>query len=307
MNVAQAKRLPIIEILAALGCQPEREDRAKGEIWYPSPFRVEGNASFKISLSRNVWYDFGEGEGGNVLDFAVKYFRTDVRGALRELSRLNLGTLLEPVATATAMPKRAAVKPALPAEGETEPDMEITKMQPLQNRALAQYLERRGIPAETAAPYVQEMYYCRGGKPYFALAFANDSGGYELRNPYFKGVTGPKDITLLMKRKSDGQAVAVFEGFMDMLSARCLYAKELEDTALLVLNSTATQDKAIAAIRDMGAQRVHLFLDRDDSGRQAAEKFRAQLAGIEVIDESGRYDRSKDLNEWLVAQQGRDR
>ena len=59
--------------------------------------------------------------------------------------------------------------------------IEIRRIQPLQNPALMRYLQERGISPGTAAPYVQEMYYRIGGKPYFALAFRNDSGGYGLR------------------------------------------------------------------------------------------------------------------------------
>ena len=32
-------------------------------------------------------------------------------------------------------------------------------------------------------------------KPHIALGFKNDSGGYELRNEFFKGSNSPKDVT----------------------------------------------------------------------------------------------------------------
>ena len=73
-------------------------------------------------------------------------------------------------------------------------------MQPLQNKALIQYLEQRAIPADVARPYLQEAYYTVAGRDrtYFALAFPNQTGGYELRNPYFQGVAGSKDISLIL-------------------------------------------------------------------------------------------------------------
>lgn len=300
MNIAQAKQLRMKDLLAALGCQPHHE--AKGEIWYPSPFREESEPSFKINLDRNIWYDFGEGEGGNILDFAMKYYATDLRGALRQLATLHIGTLLQPVTTPAIVPKRAAVKPVQVAEES----LAVSSVKPLRNRALVLYLEKRGIPLEIAKEYVQEIYYTRQEKPYFALAFANDSGGYELRNPYFKGTHGVKDITLV-KRETEPQAVAVFEGFMDLLSALCVYAKELEDVSLLVLNSVAMKDKALAAIRALGAEQVQLFPDRDASGQELAVYFREQLPGIAVTDESARYAGHKDVNAWWLAQQGRGR
>lgn len=70
------------------------------------------------------------------------------------------------------------------------------------------------------------MYYRIGGKPYFALAFKNDSGGYELRNPRFKGSTS-KDITHIRQKGEPRDTCFVFEGFMDFLSFRRLAAVEL--------------------------------------------------------------------------------
>lgn len=31
----------------------------------------------------------------------------------------------------------------------------------------------------------------------FSVAFGNQSGGYELRNPYFKGCMGSKDLSII--------------------------------------------------------------------------------------------------------------
>lgn len=294
MNVAQAKQLRMQDVLAALGCQPHHE--AKGEIWYPSPFRHESEPSFKINLERNIWYDFGEGEGGNILDFAMKYYATDLRGGLRQLAALNIGTLLQPVTKPSTVPKRAAVK----AVQASEEGLSVARIQPLCNPALIRYLEQRCIPLEIARDYVQEMHYIRQGKPYFALAFANDSGGYELRNPYFKGTHSVKDIRL-MKRKGNAGSVALFEGFMDMLSALVAYADDLKDTSLLVLNSVALKDKALAAIQAMGARTVKLFPDHDASGRELVTWFMAQLPGTEIVDQSRHYAGYKDVNDWLVA------
>ncbi len=297
MNIAQAKQLPMKALLAALGCQPHHEE--KGEIWYLSPFREEHEPSFKINLDRNIWFDFGEGEGGNILDFAMKYYATDLRGALQHLASLNIGTLLQPITT--PVPRKVASK-----KQDLEGELMVAKLQPLSNRALIGYLDKRGIPLEIATMAVQEMHYTRQGKPYFALAFANDSGGYELRNPYFKGTHGVKDITW-MKRGNDIHQLAVFEGFMDMLSAIHVYAKHLKNRSLLVLNSVALKERALTAIRGSEVQTVQLFLDRDASGQQLATYFREQLPEIQVIDESHHYSGHKDINAWWMAQQGRPR
>ena len=83
------------------------------------------------------------------------------------------------------------------------------------------------------------MRYTTHGKRYFAVAFGNERGGYEIRNPFFKGCVPPKDVTLL----SVGSATCnVYEGFMDYLSARALGIGGGEDH--LVLNSVSNVARA---------------------------------------------------------------
>jgi hypothetical protein len=53
-------------------------------------------------------------------------------------------------------------------------------------------------------------------KKYFAVGFENNSGGYKLRNKYFKGSSSPKDVTQI--RFSGAKGIAVFEGFFSFLS-----------------------------------------------------------------------------------------
>ena len=59
------------------------------------------------------------------------------------------------------------------------------------------YLQERGIPSAVAIANCKEMRYTTHGKRYFAVAFGNEGGGYEIRNPFFKGCVPPKDVTLL--------------------------------------------------------------------------------------------------------------
>ena len=71
---------------------------------------------------------------------------------------------------------------------------------------------------------------------------------------------------------------------------------------ILVLNSNALREKAVAAIRGCGAARVELYLDHDPSGRTLTAYLRQELGGIEVIDRADCYAGSKDVNEFLIAQ-----
>lgn len=65
MNTNEVKRIRIEEYLHSLGYSPVR--RQGNSLWYKSPFRDEGEPSFKVNTERNLWYDFGAGRGGNIV------------------------------------------------------------------------------------------------------------------------------------------------------------------------------------------------------------------------------------------------
>ena len=59
-----------------------------------------------------------------------------------------------------------------------------------------------------------------------AIGFKNDSGGYELRNPYFKGSSSPKDITTF---NNGAKEATVFEGFIDFLSFMAIHKNQSQN------------------------------------------------------------------------------
>lgn len=308
MNSTQAKQIPLSKILKQLGHSPHHEVR--GDVWYFSPFRKESEASFKIDTRQNVWFDYGEGAGGNGLDF-INYLHhgrkctdgSDVSFALEQLRELTS----EYKASRDYQTPDLVARPASTGSPQENESIEVVKMRKLQNEALTGYLRERGISLHTASPYLNEIYYKRGGKNYFALCFPNDSGGYELRNKYFKGVHGSKDISMIElknlanEKKIDGeQAVTtVFEGFIDFLSALEHHGKPIT-TPVIVLNSVAMKDRAVKAIKEMGVDKVYLYLDNDVAGRELTDHFNQQLAGMTIIDNSVLYAKYKDFNEFLV-------
>lgn len=289
MNVQQAKRIPLGKLLSALGHEPKHVDN--GEAWYLSPFRLETEPSFKLTASQLGWFDHGMGKGGNIIDFAMVYWRVStVSDALSALEKAVGGVSVE----------RPSPAPQQVTEKDLGTAVSVTKIEPLANRALIDYLGRRGIDAVTARPYVQEIYYTYSYRRYFGLAFPNRSGGYEIRNPYFKGSTGHKDITLIQGQSSDG--VMVFEGFFDFLSALKHHRVIVPPLSVLVLNSVAMRDRAMETLRQMNISQAHLYLDHDSAGRELTAYFQQQLTGIAVLDQSGVYAGHKDFNAMLEKQ-----
>lgn len=159
---------------------------------------------------------------------------------------------------------------------------------------LQEYLtEERCIDLEKAKPFLKCISYEIRGLHYQAIGFANQSGGYELRDSgSFKGTVAPKDITPIFTDKAE--PVCVFEGFMDFLSF--LSMKEEVTSACLVMNSVSNVAKAIRYLNDRHLANVRVFLDNDDAGRMATNDF--IRAGCKVEDMSVHYGNFKDLNEY---------
>ena len=167
----------------------------------------------------------------------------------------------------------------------------IKETKPLEHPKLLDFLQRRKINLETAKTFCKEIHYKIGGRNYFALGFSNDAGGYELRNPQFKGCFPPKDITTFDRKTA---TVHLFEGFMDYLSLLTLQARQGEVSAV-ILNSITNLNKAIPFLSKH--EKINAFLDNDKAGKQAFEKL--QKLKLLVVDISKRYANFKDVNDYL--------
>jgi hypothetical protein len=280
MNIAQAKQIPIEDVLARLGHLPHR--RIRDQLWYFSPLREETKPSFKVNQSANLWYDFGEQSSGDVIDLVM---RLDRLGTVSET--------LARIAEIVGMAMPPAPKHSAAEKCQITPVIEITHIGPMKTHSLIEYLKQRGIDPKLAAPFVREVHYRRGAESYFALAFASDSGGIELRNPYFKGTLGAKDITFL---QGNPKRVMVFEGFFDFLTAVTLCGGR-PDATVIVLNSAAMRNKAAERIGELKPDVVELYRHRDPTGEELLAFFQT-LPDTAIIDQSCLYAGHKDLNEW---------
>lgn len=290
MNAAQAKNIPLIEILGRLGHQPVRKDKGGIEWVYISPFRKEKDPSLFVNIQKNVWNDFGD-TGGNALDFVIRYRSCGVSEALDFLDRLfkNIGY-------------RSAQKKPEPTnvvQGEHHAFV-LKEASPLSHSVLIKYLSTdRAIDPVIARNYVKDVYFRNSdnGKNYFALGFENLSGGYEIRNAFFKSSLGKKDLTIL-KGKGGGGEVLIFEGFMDFLSYLTDINRQSIGSDVIVLNSISFTQKAKQLILAQGYSRVLAFLDNDKKGIETLASF--QELPIPVVSCNHRYEGFKDYNDYLM-------
>ena len=282
--IKEIKSIPLATFLSQLGHEPTA--RKGTRLWYKSPLRQEHTPSFKVETTLNCWYDFGLGRGGNIIDLATEMYQsTDLR------------YLMRCIADSCPVPSVQTVASSYP-QRHSAPSMERFEIVPLEHRALVAYLQERGIPAHIAKAKCKEAHYNVNGRFYFAVAFENVSGGRELRNRYFKGCRGRKDISYLpWARDGPSKECAVFEGFIDYLSALTLGIISGADA--IILNSVVNTNKAVPYLK--GYTTINYYLDNDTAGRTALTELTA-IYGSAVIDRSILYSEFNDLNEYLTNQ-----
>ena len=286
MNIEDVKQIPIADYLHSLGYSPVKQ-QGNG-LWYKSPLREEHEPSFKVNTDRNLWYDFGAGKGGNIITLASYLYASD-----------SLPYLLD------KMEKQAPhVRPtdfSFPQQA-SEPSFERLEVRELNHPALLRYLSERNIDLCIARKECVELHFSHNGKNYFAIGFKNKSGGYEVRNRFFKGCMSPKDITHIRQQGEPRYVCYVFEGMMDYLSfltlrkRNCSNLPDLDRQDYVILNSTANVSKAIDVLHGYG--RIHCMLDNDEAGRKAYRELERKFAG-RIRDFSDNYKGHKDLNDYL--------
>ena len=297
MTIEEAKNIRLVDYLQSLGYTPVRQQGAN--LWYKSPFREETKASFKVNTEINKWYDFGLGQGGNIIALVSELY-----------SSVHVPYLLQRIAEQT--PHIRPVSFSFRKQSSTEPNFQRMEVRKLDFPVLLSYLQGRGINLELAKRECSEARFTHNGKRYFAIAFPNASGGFEVRNRYFKGCIAPKEISHIRQSGKARTACYVFEGFMDYLSfltlrqESCPNYPELDGQDYIVLNSVSNVNKALYPLGNY--ERIHCFFDNDHAGMEALRQIRMEYGRERYIrDASQIYSGCKDLNEYLQKQVERKR
>ena len=70
MTIEEIKSVSIVQFLESQGYH--HVYILKENYWYLSPFRTEASPSFNVCPKKNLWNDFGAGEGGNLINLVQK-------------------------------------------------------------------------------------------------------------------------------------------------------------------------------------------------------------------------------------------
>ncbi|XMO88043.1 toprim domain-containing protein [Algibacter sp. AS12] len=274
INCETARNFSIVKALEKLGHFPKKS--TEKEAWFLSPFRSETQASFKVSKTKNRWYDHGAGIGGNVIDLTCKILKCSINEAL---SFLNSDTLFFSFQQQQLFSK-------------SEIGINIVKVHDIIHPALIQYLNFRCVSLSIAKIYCKEIWYAYKGKQFFAIGLENDKSGWELRNKIFKNSSSPKCYTYIQNNK---EQLTILEGMFDLLSLAVRNETLLDISDILVLNSIAFAKDIEQYIPKYDL--VNLYLDNDKAGKNTTEYLKETHKNI--IDQSNIYKNHKDLNDLL--------
>ncbi len=146
----EARQKSIIKVLGDFGVVPKRQTSKAA--WYLSPLRTEREPSFCVTLSKNLWYDFGIAKGGNVIDLVMELKFCSPIEALRYLSSQTSFFFNPPVMEIN----------------KSEETLQVTDVKELQHPALIQYLKSRSISVSTAHTFCKEVWYKHNRKIHFS-------------------------------------------------------------------------------------------------------------------------------------------
>jgi len=255
------------------------------------PWRDDKNPSLTVSLNGRGWKDQATGEHGNLIKMVQRCLNT------KDLSRVC-------AAFGSITPFSFHQSKILNEGKEKGNGFAFCDIVPLQNRALYAYLGARCINTTIAKQFLKEAHYGfkvrEDGCYLFALAYANDLGGYELRGAPnktdvkgYKGGTAPKGITTHLGLEN--APTIVFEGFMDMLSWVTMTGGVKHN--LVVLNSVVNKETAVQVLQSISGN-IYLCLDNDEPGDDATAFIMNALPT--AIDYRSHFAPAKDVNDYLM-------
>jgi hypothetical protein len=282
----------LVEFLSRLGYEPSR--KSGQEYLYFSMLRSpESTPSLCVNDALGVWYDHGTGMGGTLIEFGKAYWQglpfKDVLANILQAAGLQPGAIAE---HHLPTPQHGG------APIEKVRNYQVQQVKALGNNpAITAYLQHRNV-WEEAQGRVKEIYYYvldqrQKRVPYFAAGWQNEKGGWEVRNPYFKGCLGKKGMSFIAGPSM--AELAVFEGYINYLS--WLSEHQGTEKNILVLNTLSFLAPAIERSRSF--EKVEVYFDHDLSGRSATQKLLEAIA--QARDHSSLYEHYNDYNDKLMA------
>lgn len=278
-----AANLP--DLLEALGFRPEVQ--TSRELMYLSMLRDnDTRPSFTVNKEFNIWYDHGTGKGGNIIDFAMAYWKLTFRAALKKLIDYF---------PQEQMPEYGRLQTRR-RHAQKLPYYRVASVRPLGNHPeITGFLKSKCV-WETAQALLSEVYYFvedekSNRKSFFAAGWQNELGHWQVCNQYFSGCVNHRAITFIERSVTE---VSVFGCCLDYLSWQ--YDNPASLASILVLNDADLLLSAIRKVKDF--LEVSVYFSREDTGRlQSAELIQALP---QATDQSLIYRDHRNYNEMII-------
>lgn len=269
------------DLLEALGHSPAKQHGQ--ELIYhlsgPKP-------CFAVNQEHNIWYDHHTGKGGNIIDFAMTYWKVTFREALKKLSE-HFDRCQLPEYGRLQCRRRHAQK---------LPHYRLQHSNPLgSNAEIKAYLQSKSV-WEVSQNILSEVYYYvqdenNNIKPFYAAGLQNELGHWQVSSPNFNGCLGHPAICFMSRSETK---VCMFQDTISYLSWQSDNAQA--NDSILILNSDDLLISAIRKIKDF--LEVSVLFNRDDTGRQKSAELIQALP--QATDRSAIYEGHQHYNEWLV-------
>ena len=286
MTLDEIKQINIRAYLGQMNIYPVKDYGNYG--MYHSPYREDGNVSFKVDYQKNLWHDFGTNEGGSIIDLVVHLDNCTFNDAVKKF--VGCTNIQLNKQTDDCMYKHSNVAIS---QHRNDNSFTIQNIIPITHPKLIDWSQKRKIDLNLANLYCGEVHYLNQSGRFFSIGFGNDKGGYELSSPTgFKGCFPPKDIKTI---QNNSESCLVFEGFWDFLSYLAIQKVKKTKHDVAVLNSVANVEKAMDFLKKHNS--IYTYLDNDEAGRKATELIKS--ANSTVYNRSTNYTEYKDLNDYL--------
>lgn len=263
-------QVSIADLLAKLGYHPVKPS-AEESLYFSMLGPIETKPSFTVNDKLGVWYDQSLGKGGDVIDFGLVYWKLPLAETLVKIMQTHAMS----VRAQPSFKRRHAVK---------LPHYRVEDTLPLGHQDdITAYLKTCGL-WEVAQERLREIYYYVQDekglyKHFHAPGVQNESGGWEVRNAYFRACIGRKGLTIV---PGDEHCLSVFEDYFDYLS---LLTEGSGDGTVIIFNGPTFLQAAIAKARSFPS--VDLYLPRNHNGMESTLFFQRSIP--KAFDQSIRY------------------
>lgn len=242
---------------------------------YRAAYRGDTNASLSVDYEKNVFFDFGAADGGDVADLYCLIHNCSIGEALRAVrdGESNAAPVIEKV---PQKPRKCPI--------------EVTAYREIRETdATGKYLaEKRGLT------YWENLYhvnYINGGRHFFGIGWKSIDGGFHIRSLGTAKFCTSQEISFI---ENGTEKLIITEGMLDHLSLNQIYPAYRSYDAV-ILNSVTNASKVIEVAKKYRA--VYLLLDADSAGDKATAIILAALP--HATDSRSFFSPCNDINEYL--------